>query len=132
MNDGDIYILNIDSEGNIVFNCALGNDRSGEGWWHYNFVGKLADTFEYPYTIELTFIASSLSSTSCHMRKSEFYNGKINELQIKSKIGKFTFSDASTLTALVPYLIFDTRNGGGVYWYNYYGKDVRTLNFTKQ
>ena len=96
---------------------------------HHNFAGKLADTFEYPYTIELTFTASSLSSTSCTVR----INDVIGKLNPKSKIGKFTFHDASTLTASVSMLGASSVNGGFAYWYDdYYGVKVQTLNFTKQ
>ena len=123
--DGCEYILNIDSEGNLIFNCGLVNDKS----WHHNFAGKLADTFEYPYTIELTFMASSLSSTSCTVRINDFI-GKLNP---KSKIGRFTFNDASTLTASVIMLGASSVNGGSVYWCDDWLKvKAQTLNFTKQ
>ncbi|WP_432633332.1 hypothetical protein, partial [Brachyspira sp.] len=119
------YILNIDSEGNLIFNCGLVNDKS----FHHNFAGKLADTFEYPYTIELTFTASSLSSTSCTVR----INDVIEKLNPKSQIGKFTFHDASTLTASVNMLVASSAGGGFVLWYDvYYKVGVQTLNFTKQ
>ena len=121
------FILNIDSEGNLIFNCGLANDNFDS--FHYNFAGKLSDTFEYPYTIELTFTASSLSSTSCYLITGMSWNDKVSKVTPESQIGKFTFHDASTLTASVLMLGTDSYNGGNVDWYY---NDFITLNFTKQ
>ena len=88
------FILDIDSEGNLNFNCGL-KDYSGH---HYNYSGKLADTFNYPYTIELTFTASSHSSTSCKDANNNYLINEIVNLTPKSKTAKFTFTDASTCT----------------------------------
>ena len=124
--EGGEYILNIDSEGNLIFNCGLANDTWAN--WHCNFAGKLADTFEYPYTIELTFTASSLSSTSCGGPKDgDWFNDSIGRLDTKSQIGRFTFNDASTLTASV--IMLGTSSAGYVYWYR---DGFQTLRFRKQ
>ena len=119
-------ILDIDSEGNLIFNCSLANDEKLLN--HYNFSGKLADTFGYPYTIELTFTASSLSSTSCYLAEHGNFSVETTDKQPK-KTGKFTFHDASTLTASVIMLFMIEYNGGYIYWYD---GGVQTLNFTKQ
>ena len=92
------FILDIDSEGNLNFNCGL-KDYSGH---HYNYSGKLADTFNYPYTIELTFTVSSHSSiTSCIKQDSTdsyWLNTRLKELNPQLNTAKFTFTDASTCT----------------------------------
>ena len=85
-----------------VFNLFLyGIDKNtdfGTELLHYNYSGKLADTFNYPYTIELTFTASSHSSTSCKDANNNYLINEIVNLTPKSKTAKFTFTDASTCT----------------------------------
>ena len=93
-NGKGLFNFNIDSEGNLNFNCGL-KDYSGH---HYNYSGKLAETFDYPYTIELTFTASSHSSTSCQDANNNYLINEIGNLTPKSKTAKFTFTDASTCT----------------------------------
>ena len=93
----DEIIINIDSDGNFSFDCG-GQDKYSFRGNHYKYTGKLAETFEYPYTIELTFAVSSHSCNPTYNNDNE-YDDWIKALEPKSKTGKFTFHDASTLTA---------------------------------
>ncbi len=95
---GHEFILNIDSEGNLIFNCGL-LAYEGNGF-HYNFAGKLADTFEYPYTIELTFTLSSFTDSCKRIAYDSSYYKDL-EKQQKTGTGTFTFRDASTCEASV-------------------------------
>ena len=112
-NGKGLFNFNIDSGGNLNFNCDL-ITYSG---WHYNYAGKLADTFDYPYTIELTFTVSSHSSiTSCIKQDStdsSWLNARLKELNPQLNTAKFTFTDASTCIASVNMI----RHGSGrVHW----------------
>ena len=92
---------------------------------HCNYTGKLADTFEYPYTIELTFNISSHSSASCYM-KDDWFDNNIGTLNPKLQTGKFIFSDASTCSASF-YTIYRYHQGSGsVNW------EKKDFNLTKQ
>ena len=113
-NEKGLYYFNIDSDGNLNFDCGL-ITYSG---WHYNYSGKLAETFEYPYTIELTFTVSSHSSiTACKDKDkstdSSWLIDRLKELNPQSKTAKFTFIDASTCTASVNMIY---HGAAGVLW----------------
>ena len=89
-------IFTIDSAGNLNLNCGVNKYDDT----HCNYTGKLADTFEYPYTIELTFNISSHSSASCH-REDDWFDNNIGRLNPKLQTGKFTFRDASTCSTSI-------------------------------
>ena len=118
-------IFTIDSAGNLNLNCGVNKYDDT----HCNYTGKLADTFEYPYTIELTFnISSHASITSCYYSKDNWFNSKISELSPKSQTGKFTFSDASTCAVSIYTIERGTTFGGWVNWAN----SINNYTFTKQ
>ena len=87
------YIINIDKDGNFSFNSL---HLIGGKNWCFNYTGKLADNFEYPYTIELVYnIYSSVLSGEISR---DSYNEKFKNLK-QQYIGTFTFIDASTCEA---------------------------------
>ena len=63
----------------------------------YNYTGKLADNFNYPYTIELVynFYSSVLLGDMTQYHYDMFYK----DVSPKQQTGKFTFIDASTCEA---------------------------------
>ena len=85
----------------------------------------------------MTFTASSLPSVSCILTGNYFvegtFNGMTRYLTPKSQIGKFTFHDASTLTASVIMMTVNGVNGLAVWPHMWVTRgDVQTLNFTRQ
>ena len=81
----------IDSDGNINFNCRT---TRGAFYMHYNYSGKLAEDFEYPYTIKLVYIATNHPCDDKSRDSSE-----ISKLNPQSQTGTFTFHNESILTA---------------------------------
>ena len=103
------FIFTIDSSGNLNLNCGVNKYINT----HCNYSGKLADDFEYPYTIELTFtISSHASITSCPKSKDSLFLEGVSKLE-QSKTGRFTFSDASTCT---PYIETIRAAGNVIDW----------------
>ena len=114
---GSPIILTIDSEGNLNLNCGNNKYRNT----HCNYTGKLTDNFDYPYTIELTFtISSHASITSCAWIKDDWFIKQAEGLE-QYKTGKFTFTDASTLT--VSAWMLSTANNS-VEWINLYNGNI--------
>ena len=85
--DAGFVYINIDNDGNFI----LTNNRSSHAFFYYT--GKLADNFEYPYTIELVYDA--YSSVLFDNLGQEAYS----KAEPKQTNGKFTFIDASTCEA---------------------------------
>ena len=85
---GQKYSIIIDSDGNINFNCRISSFSS-----HYNYSGKLADDFVYPYTIQLIYIATN------HPCDYKHWDDGISKLNPQYQTGTFTFHNESTLTA---------------------------------
>ena len=83
--EGYVYI-NIDNDGNFIL-------TNGHFHEYFNYTGKLADNFEYPYTIELVYDA--YSSVLFDNLGQEYYS----KAEPKQTNGKFTFIDASTCEA---------------------------------
>ena len=110
---GDTVIFTVNNSGNLNFNCALNKYADT----HCNYSGKIADAFEYPYTIELTFTTSSHASiTSCDLNKDNWFLGEVSKLPEQSKVGKFTFTDASTCSISVYTINRGYTAGGWVVW----------------
>ncbi|WP_432633442.1 hypothetical protein [Brachyspira sp.] len=111
----------VDSGGNLNFNCLY----EDKGFYHYNYTGKLADNFDYPYTIELTFnIPSYTPFASCSL---DSLLGEISKSPYKSAIGKFIFSDASTCAVSFDTIVHAYYTGG----YNHVSFDKLERNFKK-
>ena len=111
------FIFTIDNDGNINFNCGLSPDTSG---YHYNYTGKLADDFDYPYTIELNFLLSSFTD-SCKGYNYEPSDYENLAKEKKTGTGTFTFRDASTCEASV-----DMVSMPSVTWQNIRFNDTGT------
>ena len=111
-------IINIDKDGNFSFNSL---DNGDKGYRYYNYTGKLADNFEYPYTIELVYnIYSSVLLGG--MTQAE-YDKTFKTVNPQQKIGKFTFIDATTCEA--SFYIIDYWNGNT--WDKYIYNDDTTI-----
>ena len=94
------FVFNIDKDGNFSFNSS--DDNSKE--YHYYYTGKLADNFEYPYTIELVY--NIYSSVLLSDMRQDIYNSYYKTLSPQQQVGKFTFIDASTCEAHF-YMVYD-------------------------
>ncbi len=124
------FLFTIDNNGNMNFNCGLTNTTYPV--YHYNYSGKIADNFEYPYTVELTFTVSSHASTSCKelylendKKDYEGVSNQIENLEPKSQVSKFTFLDASTCISSNLYM---AGHNGSVYWYLYSFNDDKNVD----
>ncbi len=119
--DLPVITFTVDSGGNLNFNCLY----EDKGFCHYNYTGKLAEDFEYPYTIELTFNISSYTPfASCSL---DSFLDEISKFDNKSLIGKFIFSDASTCAVSFDTIVHAYYTGG----YDSVGLHKLDRNFKK-
>ena len=81
-----------------IYLFFLSKDSPLKGLRFYNYTGKLADNFEYPYTIELVY--NIYSSVSLGDMTQYQYDTTYKAFSPQKVNGKFTFIDASTCEAV--------------------------------
>ena len=75
----------------------MSKDSPFDGIRFYNYTVKLADNFNYPYTIELVY--NIYSSVSLGDMTQSQYNNIYKAFNPQKGTGKFTFIDSSTCEA---------------------------------